>query len=114
MICVAPLAGLTSAQVQGEIMPFSSVLGITRVAMRMDEVMLFVPCHNHGEGDDDGRSLAFIKYLRCLRCTRYLDILSFSPKQADPQGSHLVNKITAVLGDAVISGQFHSEYVPSL
>lgn len=78
MICVAPLAESTRAQVQGEIMPFSSVLGILMVAMRMDEVMFFVPCHNHGEGDDDGRSLAFIKYPWCPRCTRYLDILSFA------------------------------------
>lgn len=85
MICVVPLGGLTSAQVQGEIMSFHSVLGIMMVATRMDEVMLFVPCRNHGEGGDDGRSLAFIKYLWCLRCTRYLDILSFSPKQADPR-----------------------------
>lgn len=73
------------AQVQGEIMSFSSVLGIMMVAMRMDEVMLFIPCHNHGEGGDDGRSLAFTKYLWCLRYTRYLDILSFPTKQADPR-----------------------------
>lgn len=51
MICVVPLGGLTSAQVQGEIMSFHSVLGIMMVAMRMDEVMLFVPCRNHGEGE---------------------------------------------------------------
>lgn len=32
-----------SAQVQGEIMSFSSVLGIMMVSMRMDEVMRFTP-----------------------------------------------------------------------
>lgn len=38
-----PREGLMMAEVQGEIMSFSSVRGLMMVSMRMDEVMLFTP-----------------------------------------------------------------------